>query len=69
MPLPGWLIEFINQFDTFLLTMAMCALGAETTMAKFRQAGAKPFILASVLWIWLLGGGYLMSRYLAPIWL
>ena len=64
-----WLIEFINQFDTFLLTMAMCALGAETTMAKFRQAGAKPFILASVLWIWLLGGGYLMSRYLAPIWL
>ena len=68
-PLPGWLIEFINQFDTFLLTMAMCALGAETTMAKFRQAGAKPFILASVLWIWLLGGGYLMSRYLAPIWL
>jgi hypothetical protein len=68
-PLPEWLIEFINQFDTFLLTMAMCALGAETTMAKFRQAGAKPFILATVLWIWLLGGGYLMSRYLAPIWL
>ena len=37
----GWVRE-INVFDTFLLTMAMTALGMETGLDKFRQAGAKP---------------------------
>ena len=35
-------IGFINNVDTFLLTMAMTALGAETSIDKFKQAGAKP---------------------------
>lgn len=51
----------------FLLTMAMTALGAETSIDKFRQAGAKPFILAAILFIWLMGGGYLLARYLGPL--
>lgn len=33
---------------------------------KFKQAGAKPFVLAFVLYVWLLGGGYLMAKYLSP---
>ncbi len=49
--------------------MAMAALGAETSIDKFKKAGAKPFILAAFLYVWLLGGGYLLSKYLAPIWL
>ena len=57
----------IEYIDTFLLTMAMTALGAETSIDKFRQAGAKPFLLAGVLWVWLMGGGYLMARYLIPL--
>lgn len=56
--------SFIGNVDTFLLTMAMTALGAETSIDKFRQAGAKPFILAFILYIWLVGGGYLLCKYL-----
>lgn len=59
-------VDAINYFDTFLLTMAMAALGAETSIEKFKKAGAKPFILALVLDVWLIGGGYLLARYLAP---
>jgi uncharacterized membrane protein YadS len=47
--------------------MAMTALGAETSIDKFRQAGAKPFLLATILFIWLTGGGYLLARYLGPL--
>ena len=68
-PFPKGVLDAIQYFDTFLLTMAMAALGAETSIDKFKKAGAKPFVLAFILWIWLLGGGYLMARYLAPIWL
>lgn len=64
----GWLpaptIDFINEADTFLLTMAMTALGAETSIEKFKKAGMKPFILAAILFVWLMGAGYLLSRYL-----
>ena len=50
-----------------LLTMAMTALGAETSIEKFKRAGAKPFLLATLLYIWLLAGGYLLAKYLTPI--
>lgn len=43
--LPAGVVEFINTFDTFLLTMAMTALGAETSIEKFKKAGAKPLCL------------------------
>ena len=54
----------IEYADTFLLTMAMTALGAETSIEKFKRAGAKPFLLAGLLYLWLLGGGYLLSRWI-----
>ena len=56
--------DAINTFDTFLLTMAMTALGAETSIDKFKKAGAKPFLLAALLYCWLLGGGYLIAKAL-----
>lgn len=59
------LVNGINQLDTFMLTMAMTALGAETSFDKFKKAGFKPFLLAFVLYIWLMGGGYLLAKYLA----
>lgn len=64
--LPDALVAWINDFDTFLLTMAMTALGTETSFRKFKQAGAKPFLLAGLLYIWLLVGGYCLVRYLLP---
>lgn len=65
--LPEAVVGWINDFDTFLLTMAMAALGAETSFDKFKKAGAKPFILAACIYVWLLGGGYIMARWLVPI--
>ena len=64
--LPHAVVKGINELDTFLLTMAMTALGTETSIEKFRKAGAKPFLLAALLYLWLLGGGYLLVKYLAP---
>lgn len=61
--LPESLVAFINQFDTFLLTMAMAALGAETSIDKFKKAGFKPFLLAAILYVWLIGGGYCLVKF------
>src|SRR5574344_265168 len=55
-------ISGINGLDTFLLTMAMTALGTDTSIEKFKQAGAKPFYLASLLYIWLVVGGYWLVK-------
>ena len=65
--LPAAVVDVINYIDTFLLTMAMAALGAETSFDKFKKAGAKPFILAFLLYVWLLVGGWALARYVAPL--
>ena len=64
--LPAQLVAGINTLDTFLLTMAMTALGTETSIDKFRKAGAKPFVLALLLYVWLVVGGYFLVKYLTP---
>jgi len=65
--LPRETVDAINTFDTFLLTMAMTALGAETSIDKFKKAGSRPFVLALILYAWLVIGGYLLVKYLTPI--
>ena len=65
--LPAAVVDVINYIDTFLLTMAMAALGAETSVDKFKKAGAKPFVLAFLIYIWLLVGGWALASYLAPV--
>lgn len=57
----------IEYLDTFLLTMAMTALGIETSIDKFKAAGAKPFVLALLLFVWLLVGGYFLSLYIPQL--
>ena len=61
------ILHGINEFDTFLLTMAMTALGMETSIEKFKQAGAKPVALALVLAIWLMVGGYFVTKWSVAI--
>lgn len=65
--LPAGVIGWIKNLDVFLLTMAMTALGAETSIEKFKKAGVKPFLLAAILFVWLLGGGWLLAKYVAPL--
>lgn len=57
--------EPIKTVDNFALTMAMTALGCETTIDKFRQAGWRPFVLALVLYVWLVFGGLLAVKALS----
>lgn len=66
-PFPIMVTQGIERLDTFALTMAMTALGAESSFQKFRQAGAKPFLLALLLFVWLIGAGYLLAHYLVPV--
>ncbi|MEW6468482.1 MAG: YeiH family protein [Bacteroidota bacterium] len=62
---PAQAVDVINAIDTFMLTMAMCALGMETNFEKFRTVGARPVYLAAILFIWLIGGGYLFTRFVS----
>ena len=57
-------INQINVFDTFALTMAMTALGMETRIEKFKGIGFKPIYLASILFFWLLLIGYAFTIFL-----
>jgi len=56
-------IENINLIDTFLLTMAMTALGMGTRFAKFKGLGLAPLYTAGAMFAWLLIGGYFITTW------
>jgi uncharacterized integral membrane protein (TIGR00698 family) len=62
--LSGNMIKSINFVDTFSLTMAMTALGMETSFDKFKNVGMKPFYLSFILFIWLMVVGYFLVKYI-----
>lgn len=62
--LPASLVNLINQFDIFLLTMAMAAIGIETNLGKIKKVGLNPLYLAIVLFGWLMGGAYLLVKHI-----
>lgn len=62
--LPNNVINSINTIDTFLLTMAMSALGMTTSIDKFKNVGLKPLYLSSILFIWLIVAGYILVKWL-----
>ena len=45
------------DLDTFLLAMAMAALGLSTHVSAIRKAGIKPLLLGALLFGWLIAGG------------
>lgn len=57
------MIKSINFIDTFALTMAMTALGMETSFDKFKNVGMKPFYLSLILFIWLMIVGYFLVKF------
>ncbi len=56
-------VENINIIDTFLLTMAMTALGMGTRFAKFKGLGLAPLYTAGAMFAWLLIGGYFITTW------
>ncbi|WP_313686864.1 YeiH family putative sulfate export transporter [Pantoea sp.] len=56
--LPAPMVAGINTLDNVLLAMAMAALGLSTSARQLVNAGARPFMLGLILFVWLvLGGG------------
>jgi uncharacterized integral membrane protein (TIGR00698 family) len=56
-------INNINIIDTFLLTMAMTALGMGTRFAKFKGLGLAPIYTAGSMFIWLVVGGFVITQW------
>lgn len=61
--LPAALVDALLQIDNVLLTTAMAALGLRTHVGAIRQAGAKPLMLATLLFAFLTIGGYAINRF------
>jgi uncharacterized integral membrane protein (TIGR00698 family) len=59
--LPAPVVAAAIDVDTFLLAMAMGALGLTTHLSAIRRAGCKPLLLGGVLFVWLVGGGALIN--------
>jgi uncharacterized integral membrane protein (TIGR00698 family) len=60
--LPAALVEAILAVDTVLLAMAMAALGLRTHAGAIHHAGTRPILLASILFAFLMTGGYVINR-------
>jgi len=59
--LPKSFVGSAIDLDTFLLAMAMGALGLTTHLSAIRKAGVKPLLLGAILFAWLIGGGALIN--------
>ena len=60
--LPSQLVHTINLIDTFLLTIAMAALGIGTNFSKFKGYAKEAFLAALVMFAWLVVGGYFIVK-------
>jgi len=59
--LPVQLTAVATSFDTFVLAMAMAALGLTTQSSAIRNAGIRPLALAGILFAWLIAGGVVIN--------
>ena len=65
--LPASVVAVTTEIDTALLAMAMAALGLATHLGAIRTAGAKPLLLALILFGWLIVGGALINRWVPAL--
>lgn len=59
---PENIVNMINEIDTFLLTMAMTALGMGTRFSKFKGLGLAPVYTAAAMFAWLVIGGFVITK-------
>jgi len=60
--IPENIVNIINEIDTFLLTMAMTALGMGTRFSKFKGLGLAPVYTATAMFAWLVIGGFVVTK-------
>jgi uncharacterized integral membrane protein (TIGR00698 family) len=60
--LPQHVVSNLTEIDTLLLATAMAALGLRTHIGAIRQAGLRPLLLAAMLFVFLVLGGYAINR-------
>ena len=60
--LPSGLRSGLINLDTILLSSAMFALGVATRWHQLKAAGTKPLLLASIIFVGLVSGGWVMTR-------
>ncbi|HEY2678403.1 MAG TPA: YeiH family protein [Steroidobacteraceae bacterium] len=65
--LPRPLVAQAINVDTFILAMAMAALGCSTHISAVRTAGVKPLALAALLFGWLILGGVAINTGVAAL--
>jgi len=65
--IPENIVTIVNEIDTFLLTMAMTALGMGTRFAKFKGLGLAPVYTALGMFIWLVIGGFIVTKLVCSI--
>ncbi|WP_457745088.1 YeiH family protein [Sulfurimonas sp.] len=64
---PHAIVGTINEIDTFLLTMAMTALGMGTIFAKFKGLGLAPIYTAGSMFVWLVLGGFVVTKLVTSV--
>ncbi len=64
---PQNIVDIINEIDTFLLTMAMTALGMGTIFSKFKGLGLAPLYTAGSMFVWLVVGGFIVTKVITAI--
>lgn len=65
--LPAPLLNVLQLSSQFCLALAMAALGLQTRWVTIKQAGPKPLLLALILFVILILGGYLLNRLLITL--
>ena len=64
---PHAIVGTINEIDTFLLTMAMTALGMGTIFSKFKGLGLAPLYTAGSMFTWLVLGGFVVTKVVTSL--
>ncbi len=64
---PQNIVDIINEIDTFLLTMAMTALGMGTVFSKFKGLGLAPIYTAGAMFVWLVVGGFVITKLVVEV--
>ncbi|HIP46537.1 MAG TPA: YeiH family putative sulfate export transporter [Campylobacterales bacterium] len=60
---PENIVSTINEIVTFLLTMAMTALGMGTRFSKFKGLGLAPLYTGAAMFVWLVVGGFVITKW------